>query len=179
MYVNAYLLSMRMTFSVCHSYQVSSQQETGHLYFRAWNPVAFLHIFAMLYLPWNSEIGNLGRGLSYPHSFQTTTKLPLNLPTTAGKIHIGSKEGLVGKFLVSNIPMGGKTGKQNKKQTHCAVFFFMDVSGFGGFQRRFLWEVVKIWPKKNGGFQHRRPTNFSIPWRAGIGLIRFYARLSF
>lgn len=135
--------------------------------------------FAMFYLPWNSEIGNLGRGLSYPHSFQTTTKLPLNLPTTAGKIHIGSKEGLVGKFLVSNIPMGGKTGKQNKKQTRCAVFFFMDVSGFGGFQRRFLWEVVKIWPKKKGGFQHRRPTNFSIPWRAGIGLIRFYARLSF
>ena len=77
----------------------------------------------MFYLPWNSEIGNLGRGLSYPHSFQTTTKLPLNLPTTAGKIHIGSKEGLVGKFLVSNIPMGGKTGKQNKKTNSLCCFF--------------------------------------------------------
>ena len=71
--------------------------------------------------------------------------------------------------------MGEKDGKTKQKiQTRCVVFFFMDFSGCGGFQRRFLLGGGEdLTEEKWGVFGVAASTNFSIPWRAGIGLIRF------
>ena len=91
----------------------------------------------------------------------------------------------MGKFLVSSFKHshGGKRRENKTKQkiqTRCVVFFFTDFSGCGGFQRRFLLGGGEdLTEEKWGVFGVAASTNFSIPWRAGIGLIRFYARLSF
>ena len=165
MYVNAYLLPMRMTFSVCHSYQVSSQQETGHLYFRAWNPVACLPCSTSLGIGVGTSGFKLASQVSNYHS--TTTELTYNCQENSYWTK-GRACGKIFGFKFQTFPWGKKTGKQNKKYKLVVLFFsswiFQVVEVFSG---DFFWEVVKIWPKKNGGFS-ASPLQPTFPFLGGL-----------